>query len=92
MQLLLHTQRRTRDSLWSRAGGSPTKTPAAALAGVSDTPWVHREYQLFCSDRAGLPTTATSQEREGKPGYGPHPKIEPIFYIYIYRKLVYTQW
>lgn len=28
---------------------------------------------------------------KGKPGYGPHPKIEPIFYVYIYRSLVYTQ-
>lgn len=82
---------RTRDSLWSWAGGSPTKTPAVALAAFSDPPWVHREYQLFCCDRVGLPTTATSQEREGKPGYGPHPKIDPIFYIYIYRSLVYTQ-
>lgn len=79
--------------------GSPTKTPAALslLAVPSTTPWAHREYQLFCCDRVAQPTTAATKEREGKPGYGPQPKIDTIyknqatFLGLVYKNIVYTQ-
>lgn len=79
--------------------GSPTKTPAALspLAVPSTTPWAHREYQLFCCERVALPTTAAAKEREGKPGYGPQPKIDTIYKNQathlglVYKNIVYTQ-
>lgn len=91
-----HTQRRTRLSLWRWDGEAPPKIPAAPLA-VPSVPWANREKQLFCCNPVGLPTTAISKEREGKPGYGPQLKIDPKYenqaphLSVVYKHLVYAK-